>query len=168
MTDIPAQPEPPRNIDEIKGDLNLFRRLMNCVAFATGIVENQAKFQAQAIEAMKTVDAAQTALKSLDEELVKQQSLVVAARKEAEQIMADAGTEREKILTKAREDAKALVDAANDTSDALNAGIAEKKKQISVLETKIIDLTAQVSSAQKELNDVTGSMEKALSAVKRK
>ncbi len=152
-------------VEQIRGDINQFKRLMTVVDFAVKSVEELETREAQT--------------RSLDTLIAKQENELadIAGQVEHEtQILSDTKEQATRLLVEAQENASALMSRAKDAAekiindakqredDAL-AHVTEINAEINRLGVKLSTVKAALEERQAEFDKITGSIEEVLAKV---
>lgn len=156
-----------KNIDEIRGDLHTFKKLVTAVDFAVGAIDDHAALQKSMNELKSLQDSARSTLSGLNSEISSARSMLKTVKDKAEQCAVDSAAEAQRIIDEAKIKAEKILLAAETRKDSLEAEISIMTEEKTALARDVRDLAGEKKKAESELADATTSLESALARVKK-
>lgn len=159
--------EAQKTIDQVKGDLGLFKRLTSAVDFAVQAVEVFEAREARGRElanAEKALDETIKKLKADKETLEKQ---INGLNTTASEVINKANDRAAEIIAEARKQAADLIEKTNNDLGIVNRDIERGKTARSNLQDEIATLKTDKETADTELKTITGQLKSALDKFKK-
>lgn len=156
------------NIEEIRGDLNVFQRAARAVDFAVIAVEAHNKREARNKELDKMITDASAKLISINGDIADAEGELEATKHATQKVLEDARAEANRILSNAKDQADKLIGAAERRNEELVDRQRELEADINTLNERAVEARRKADEAEKSLAKAASAVESALSSVKAK
>lgn len=143
-----------KHIDEIRGDLNTFKKLVNCVDFAVAVLNDYDVTAAKQREMLANESRLSASITAMRDQIDGMKEGVKAARAQA-----DAELEAIKLSFAAKldllhKDHNAAVEKAGEEIQQLEKEIANRQAFVAKIESSISDRKVVLFNLNKEIDDV--------------
>ena len=146
------------NIDEIKGSLNTFKKITDCVDFAVGIVNELAVYEQRKGEAEAAANKAVALLEAVNSELQGARNSVVVAREKAESEIAEIAGKLEANQAALLKSHAGLVAEKHAELADLDDAILAKKKAVEQADAVIAAKKAEIVALKQAKADFLKSV----------
>lgn len=143
-----------KHIDEIRGDLTTFNRLVNAVNFAVESFDKHDQREKRGRELEKQIDDSEAQLSSIKAKVEAASGNLKVLEKRVDNILDEASNEAANIIAKATQDAKDIIAKAEQGRDDL----VEKGK---IAAGKLSGIESDIKEAERKRDKVNGELTKA-------